>query len=122
MSRQPRRSAAAGAGAGSGKNFTKYETKRMLEKVREHLPMGQMQWQTTTDAYNEGVGPDRLRDFESLRNKFKKLKNFPKPTGDPTCPSPVKAAKRIQREIEARAAVTELGSEDEDADDGTFEG
>ena len=53
--------------------------------------------------------PEREKD--SIRNKFKALKNEKKPTGDPTIPVSVKRAKQIQRRIEDRISV-------ETADDG----
>ena len=66
------------------------------------------------------------REGDDLKNKYKKLKNVKKPTGDPSCPPEVVRAKRIQRIIEEKMDVQELGSEEDphrndDDDDGEFE-
>ena len=60
------------------------------------------------------------RDEESIKSKFKNLKNVRKPTGDPNCLAEVKRAKRIQVEIDKAEAVLNLGEtyeEDEFDDD-----
>jgi hypothetical protein len=58
-----------------------------------------------------------LRDEDSLKNKFKALKNSPKPTGDPDCPWDVMTAKRLQREINASRNVVGFDEDDEDEED-----
>ena len=50
------------------------------------------------------------RDQDSLKNKFDKLANIKKKTGDPTCPEPVRRAKRIARAIQNKCAAMTLGS------------
>ena len=57
--------------------------------------------------------PNSKEDHESLRRKFKALKNVMKPTGDPTCPPDVIRAKHIQRRIEERMGVAELNEDAE---------
>ncbi|ETV75243.1 hypothetical protein H257_10435 [Aphanomyces astaci] len=46
-----------------------------------------------------------------MRRKFKSLRNSKNPTGDPDCPEDVKRAKRINRAMEARMSVLDMGSE-----------
>lgn len=43
--------------------------------------------------------------MDSLRNKFKTLRNMKKPTGDPDCPPAVKRAKRADFEIQKKMGV-----------------
>jgi hypothetical protein len=58
-----------------------------------------------------------VRDVDSIRTKWKALKNCKKPTGDPDCPKEVRRAKRIQREIENGAGVFNLDDSDDDSSD-----
>ncbi|ETV82542.1 hypothetical protein H257_05146 [Aphanomyces astaci] len=51
-----------------------------------------------------------------MRRKFKSLRNSKKSTGDPDCPEDVKRAKRINRAMEARMSVLDMGSGDENED------
>ena len=64
-------------------------TQGLLNVIEYVLPMGSAQWENVAIYYNSSI-PGTLegkpngvvdRDMESLRNKFKKLKNTPKPTG-----------------------------------------
>lgn len=50
-----------------------------------------------------------IRDVDSIRNKYKTLKNSKKPTGDPTCPPCVVRAIRLAREIENGVGAFNLG-------------
>jgi hypothetical protein len=63
--------------------------------------------------YNAEMGRRGMpqRDHDSLKQKFKALRNTRKPTGDPFCPPHVVRAKQLQREIEARCSVEELDDE-----------
>ncbi|TPX78203.1 hypothetical protein CcCBS67573_g00498 [Chytriomyces confervae] len=67
------------------------------------------------------------RDGKSIKDMFRSLTKHKKPTRDPLCPSPVKWAKRIERDIEAKNDVVDLDDsmdeeEDEDADEEEEEG
>ncbi len=79
------------------------------------LPLGQNQWLSVGENYNviaiRKSWP--VRSAESLRAKFKSLRNSPKPTGDPNCPEEIRLAKRIQREIDAHAEVAPFHDDDE---------
>lgn len=87
----------------------------MLQVVDKIRPRGSYQWDQVEDDYNR-ARPLRsiARDKESIRTKFKSLKNAKKPTGDATCPEPVRIAKTIAKEIEREASVFKMGSDDEE--------
>jgi hypothetical protein len=68
-------------------------------------------WERVADRYNQKTGRFApFRDVDSLKNKFRGLKNTKKPTGDPTCPEYVKRAKKLQKEIEESVNVFKMGS------------
>ena len=54
------------------------------------------------------------RDFESLRNKFDKLANAKKKTGDPSCPPNDRRAKHISRAIQTKCAAYTLDESSEE--------
>ncbi len=83
-----------------------------------HLPVGMNAWTALTDHYNGLDKPDSYppRNVESLRGKFKKLRNVKKPTGDPTCPEEVRWAKRLSRSIEQKQDITDFDDDDFDED------
>ena len=72
----------------------------MLNIIRELVPPGMLHRDAVADQFNAGPPPERIRDADSLKTKFKNLKNTRKPMGDPSCPSPVRDAKRIARLME----------------------
>ena len=72
------------------------------------------QWDYLALEFNKQVGPGRAREGESLRNKFKALKNKKKPTGDPTCPVEVLRAKRADRAIQNKMGVEDFADDEED--------
>lgn len=85
--------------------------------------MGAYPWSTVAERFNE-VARDKewpLRNPDGLKTLFNKLRTFKEPTGDPTCPAPVREAKRIARDIEERCVMTTLGlpvSNEDNADQG----
>jgi hypothetical protein len=74
----------------------------MAAKLR---PLGANDWQAVADAYNTTGKENGFveRDKDSLKRKFATLSNSSKPTGNPTMPEAVQAAKRAQQAIEERA-------------------
>ncbi|KAK9483902.1 hypothetical protein V1527DRAFT_428387, partial [Lipomyces starkeyi] len=48
------------------------------------------------------------RDVGAIRRKFNSLVNFPKPTGEPTCPPDIKRAKEISRMINESVEMADL--------------
>jgi len=83
----------------------------MLDIVERHLPLGSDHWDAVQVDYNT-TSPARqdwvARDVDSIRRKFKSLRNHRKPTGDPECPPTVVRAKRLNRMIKGRMAVVEF--------------
>jgi hypothetical protein len=93
-------------GAG-GSHYSSEEVSMMLDIVARILPSGEYMWERVSVEYNaKRPRGSAYRDVESLRNKFKTLKNCKKPTGDPKCPENVKRAKRIQKEIDNEVGAT----------------
>lgn len=92
-------------------NYSADDTEKLLDLVEEVQPMGAQQWAIVANEYAEyAQGEDRpKRDQDSLRNKFDKLVNAKKKTGDPTCPADVRRAKRIAKGILAKCAATTIG-------------
>ena len=101
---------------GRGTTFTTHELDILLKLVEERLPMGGEQWEALTNEYNRGFPADRQRDMDSLRLKFKTLKNKRKPTGDPTCPPEVRRAKQADRAIQQQMGVENFDDEEEELD------
>lgn len=103
------------------------EVNTLLEFVEKMLPIGQNEWESLVVLFNRSmynlIGTNAVpRDYESLRNKFKTLRNNKKPTGDPTCPPEVKRAKRAQKEMEKRMSVTDLDDDAAEEEGGEEEG
>ena len=74
--------------------------------VKEIKPCGAYEWDKVAAQYNaKRPHGSAERNADSCKNKFKGLKNSPKPTGVADCPWEVKEAKAIQRELEARMAT-----------------
>ena len=76
-------------------------------------------WQKVLTTYL-GVAVDNnwpMRDMDSLRNKFKSLKNSRKPTGDPNCPIDVKRAKSIQRLIDNSSDTVGFDDDEEEEEE-----
>jgi hypothetical protein len=92
-----------------GKHWSIAELNRLFEIIENVLPRGANEWTIVAERYNSNRPRGFVeRDEESMRNKFKSLRNVKKPTGDPLCPEEVRRAKRIQREIEAKIGVETL--------------
>lgn len=98
------------------------EIEHLLDMIAEWLPGGPNQWENVALNYNRQLKDPtkfdvvyRQRDVESMKVKFKNLRNMAKPTGDPTCPPDVKRAKRLWREIEEAWEV--IGGSEEEGED-----
>mmetsp|Transcript_17370 Transcript_17370/g.25903 ORF Transcript_17370/g.25903 Transcript_17370/m.25903 type:complete len:83 (+) Transcript_17370:188-436(+) len=66
---------------GRGRTYTHLELDTLLSLVEERLPLGMDGWEDLTLEYNRQLPLELSRDMESLRNKFKGLRNKKKPTG-----------------------------------------
>ena len=82
------------------------ELEVLLSLVKELKPCGAYEWDKVVAQYNSKRPQGSAeRTADSCKNKFKGLKNSPKPTGTADCPWEIKEAKAIQREIESRMAT-----------------
>jgi len=99
-------------------NYTPEESNKLLDFIEEVLPLGKNHWVDVTSRYAtwaEETGRC-ARDHDALMDKYRKLSYTKKPTGDPSCPSDVRRAKRIARQILSKAQAVSLGASDSDSD------
>jgi len=99
-----------------GKSFSKAELESLLEIIEEALPIGMNEWEAVLERHLTRY-PDSERTRESIKRKFASLYNSKKPTGDPTCPPIVRAAKRTYNKIKERMDISDGeddGSEEDD--------
>ncbi|KAJ6595847.1 hypothetical protein DFH09DRAFT_1072765 [Mycena vulgaris] len=95
-------------------NFSKADTKKLLDLTEKELPLGQKGWECPG---------------KSLENKYKQMLKTKKPTGDASCPPEIKCAHRIEDQINQRAGTRGLNDSDLDgavdggdsSDDGSIE-
>ena len=92
----------------AGLKYTEDQDSVLVDLVGRHLPTGGDQWIRLTAEYQIRTGVSR--DEESLKERFKKLRNSKKPTGDPDCPPNIRKAKQVWREILSKMAVQDMGS------------
>ena len=86
-----------GRGTGS-QNYRDWEVEILLNIMEIKQPLGADHWDQVATMFNASALTRSIqlscnyvpRDLESLKNKFKSLKNHRKPTGDPDCPPFVK--------------------------------
>jgi len=82
--------------------------------LKSNIFAGQYKWERVCRLYNQRTEKGApYRNEESIRNKWRSLKNASKPTGDPNCPPNVVRAKRIQKEIEDLVGAFEIDDDDE---------
>ena len=93
------------------KNYTEPELNRLLDIISEVEPLGANHWAVVCEKYNTWTEANGLpkRDDTMLKQKFDRLANTNKSTGDPTCPTEVRRAKRIARSILGKAQAVALG-------------
>ncbi|RHY98582.1 hypothetical protein DYB35_011946 [Aphanomyces astaci] len=97
----------------SAPNWNDKDVEILLDCIQDLVPLGQNGWAKVTQQFNSHNNVAFARDWEACKRKFTFLKSVKKPTGDPDCPSLVVRAKRIQRDIDSRAAVEVLDDEGE---------
>jgi hypothetical protein len=95
-----------------GTNFSTTELETFLEFNEEHLPIGQMEWETVEQRHSL-LYPEQQRTIESLKRKFRKLYNTKAPTGNPNIPPHIRKAKELKQKINDRAEVSD-GEDDEE--------
>ena len=76
-----------------GKGWTDPEVHRMLDLAEYSLPLGSNDWERVQSEYHQDLPAGwGKRDVDTIKRKFKALRNIRKPTGDPDCPETVKRA------------------------------
>ena len=68
-------------------NFTDDDDNVLFAAMETHLPHGQHGWESVTADFNAAMTDagrvDRIRALETLKNRYTRLRNNKKPTGDP---------------------------------------
>ncbi|KAJ6615620.1 hypothetical protein B0H10DRAFT_2435371 [Mycena sp. CBHHK59/15] len=92
-----------GRPSGSG-NYSKEDTKYLLDMVERELPLGGKGWKIIARKYKKWARNNGRpeRGLKSLETKYKQIK---KPTGDASCPPEVKRAHQIEELINQRAGT-----------------
>ncbi|KAJ7670956.1 hypothetical protein B0H17DRAFT_1245356 [Mycena rosella] len=112
-------------------NFSKADTKKLLDLTEKELPLGQKGWEVIKKGYSKWArANDRPeRPGKSLENKYKQMLRTKKPTGNVSCPPNIKCAHRIEAQINQRAGTRDLNDSELDgaagggdsSDDGSIE-
>ena len=89
------------------------EPETILESIEEHLPIGQMEWETVEQRHSL-LYPEQKRTIESIKRKFRILYNTKAPTGNPNIPPHVRKAKAIKQKITTRAEVSDGEGDEEE--------
>ena len=95
-----------------GPSYTQAEVLHLLTIVREHLPIGQDEWEGVCQEHIL-AWPNCGRDYLSIRRKFNQLANKHMPTGETVCPPEVREAKEISALITEKADI-EIFEDDEE--------
>ena len=92
-------------------NYSNDDISAMLDIVEQEEPLGANHWAVVASNFTKWARENARphRDQDSLKNKFDKLSNMKKKTGDPSCPQPFKRAKHIARAIHNKCAAMTLG-------------
>lgn len=92
-------------------NYNNGDVEALLDIVAEVLPLGNNMWEGVAAQHAKWCEDNNrpLRDGTSLKNKFDKLANDKKKTGDPLCPLEVRRAKKLARDINDKAFSGSLG-------------
>ena len=110
-SKKERKTSRAGAA-----NYSDDDVEAMLNIVEDIEPLGANNWSEVASQFCAWTHANSrpARNFEFLRNKFDKLANAKKKTGDPSCPPSIRRAKQISRAIQAKCAAYTLGDSSEE--------
>ena len=83
---------------GRGTNFTREEIDSFLDIVEEVLPLSSTQWERVAETHSARY-PEKGRNVDSLKRKFKELYGKNIPIEDTNCPPAVCRAKRLRYTI-----------------------
>ncbi|ORY34189.1 hypothetical protein BCR33DRAFT_511628 [Rhizoclosmatium globosum] len=86
-----------------------------MKCVYEVLPRGTNEWEEVVKRHELG-GYKNNRSAKSIKDLYRSLKKSPKPTGDPTCPSPVRIAKQADKAIDEKADTVLVADGDSEFD------
>jgi hypothetical protein len=92
--------------------WSQMEKLAVLRVIRAFLPIGSAEWQKVVEEHAILWGHCG-RDEDSIKRIFANLHKTKKPTGDPSCPPEVKAAKQAKRLMSERADLGSGGSDDD---------
>ncbi|KAI5785850.1 hypothetical protein EDC01DRAFT_597742, partial [Geopyxis carbonaria] len=83
-------------------NFSTADLSSLLGAIEDVYPVGNEGWERVTMLYADYAEENKRteRSSTSLRTQYRKMVNHTKPTGDPDCPTHIRRAKRVAREIE----------------------
>ncbi|KDO34625.1 hypothetical protein SPRG_00688 [Saprolegnia parasitica CBS 223.65] len=99
-------------GHGRGKGWKANEELDLLACVSDILPVDTNEWEDVVIAYNFHRQRADRRDLQSVRRKYKSLRNMASGTGSLTTRQHSAEAKRIQDDINRKKAVLTLGPSD----------
>ncbi|KAJ6583233.1 hypothetical protein B0H10DRAFT_2235024 [Mycena sp. CBHHK59/15] len=82
-------------------NYSKEDTKYLLDMVERELPLGGKGWKIIARKYKKWARNNGRpkRGLKSLETKYKQFLKIKKPTGDASCPPEVKRAHQIEELI-----------------------
>ena len=113
-----------GKGGGHANKFTVAEDKCLLEAMERYKPIGNINWTSTINYYNQTRPHGRpQRDQASIARRFNILHQTKAPTGDPNIPETIREAIRIQAAIVSKAELKSMNgvmSSDEDEFENPF--
>ena len=113
-----------GKGGGHANKFTVAEDKCLLEAMERYKPIGNINWTSTVNYYNQTRPHGRpQRDQASIARRFNILHQTKAPTGDPNIPETIREAIRIQAAIVSKAELKSMNgvmSSDEDEFENPF--
>lgn len=110
-----------GKGGGHANKFSVAEDKCLLEAMERYKPIGNINWTSTVNYYNQTRPPARpQRDQASIARRFNILHQTKAPTGDPNIPETIREAIRIQAAIVAKAEMKSMNGPCS-SDDNEFE-
>ena len=113
-----------GKGGGHANKFTVAEDKCLLEAMERYKPIGNINWTSTVNYYNQTRPHGRpQRDQASIARRFNILHQTKAPTGDPNIRETIREAIRIQAAIVSKAELKSMNgvmSSDEDEFENPF--
>ncbi len=91
----------------TGKGFGEKSSDILLNLVQSSLPRGSNEWETIADRYNQATGEGR--NSAALKQKFYRMVQTKKKTGETEIPIHIRRAKNIQYQIESRGFALNVG-------------